>query len=91
MAELQVGIRELRNHLSRYLREIKKGRSIVITERGKPIGRIIPKELPIEDRVEALMDAGILKWNGKKLEPTKPVITNQSPQLISDIILEMRE
>jgi len=91
MAELEVGVRQLKNHLSRYLREVKRGRTVVITERGKPIGRIIPKGLPVADRIEALAKAGLVEWNGKRINPTEPVVVNRSSRLVSDILVEMRE
>ena len=39
---LTVGVRELRDHLSRYLAEVKAGRSIAVTEHGTVIGTIVP-------------------------------------------------
>ncbi len=66
MIERSVGVRDLKTHLSEYLREIKKGKTIVITEHGKPVGRIIPAALPQADRIEAMRRAGIIAWNGKK-------------------------
>lgn len=35
-----VGIKELKNRLTQYLRQTKKGEEVVITERGKPIAVI---------------------------------------------------
>ena len=37
-----VGVRELRDHLSRYLAEVKAGHSIAVTEHGTVIGTIVP-------------------------------------------------
>jgi len=37
-----VGIRDLKNRLTRYLRQTKLGEEIVITERGEPIAIIQP-------------------------------------------------
>jgi len=91
MADLYVGVRELKNRLSKYLREVKKGRSIVITERGKPIGQIIPKSSSLDDRVEMLIRAGLVEWNGKKLEHAEPAVVNRSSRLVSDILVDMRE
>ncbi len=34
---MTVGVRELKNGLSRYLGRTKKGEEIVVTERGKPV------------------------------------------------------
>ena len=91
MREVQVGIRELKNRLSQYLSKVKKGQTIVITERGKPIGRIIPGGLPIEERIKAAVDAGLVEWNGKVLDPCKPVARNRGERQVSDILVEMRE
>jgi len=35
------GIKDIKNSLSRYLARVKSGEGILITERGKPIARII--------------------------------------------------
>jgi len=37
-----VGVRELRQNLSRYLAEVKEGESFVVTERGREVARISP-------------------------------------------------
>lgn len=38
----QVGVRELRDQLSRYLERAKAGEQIEITERGRPIALLVP-------------------------------------------------
>lgn len=37
-----VGVRELRQNLSKYLSQIKEGESLVVTERGREIARLTP-------------------------------------------------
>ena len=51
----KVGIRELKSHLSHYLRRVKAGETLIITERGKPIGRIVPESQPLEERLAHLV------------------------------------
>jgi prevent-host-death family protein len=36
------GVREARQNLSALLEEVRKGREIVITERGRPVARLVP-------------------------------------------------
>ena len=36
------GIREARQNLSVLIEEVKKGREIVITDRGRPVARLVP-------------------------------------------------
>ncbi len=91
MDETTVGIRELKAQISKYLRRVKEGQTLVITERGKPIGRIIPAEQTLEERMLRLVEAGIVKWNGKKLEPTDPIAVNRGPRQISDLVVEDRD
>lgn len=37
-----IGVRELRQHASRYLEEVAAGESIEITDRGHPVARLVP-------------------------------------------------
>jgi prevent-host-death family protein len=39
-----VGIRELKTHLSRYVREVKGGEEIRVSDRGKIVARLVPVE-----------------------------------------------
>jgi len=38
----RVGVRELRQNLSRYLERVKAGEGLVVTERGREVARLIP-------------------------------------------------
>lgn len=40
------GVREARQNLSALLDEVKKGREIVITERGRPVAKLVPPDRP---------------------------------------------
>lgn len=37
-----IGVRELRQHASRYLARVADGASIQITDRGRPVARLVP-------------------------------------------------
>lgn len=91
MNEITVGVRELKAQISKYLRRVKEGQTLVITEHGKPIGRIIPVEQPLEERMLMLVKAGLIRWNGKKMEPHEPAGINRGDKLMSDIVIEDRE
>ncbi|MDE3206275.1 MAG: type II toxin-antitoxin system prevent-host-death family antitoxin [Acidobacteriota bacterium] len=39
---MEVGIKELRGHLSDYLARVRQGTEVVITDRGAAIARIVP-------------------------------------------------
>jgi prevent-host-death family protein len=36
------GVREARQNLSALLDEVRKGREVIITERGRPVARLVP-------------------------------------------------
>ncbi len=38
----EVGVRALRDHLSRYLEQVQAGEELVVTERGRGIARLVP-------------------------------------------------
>jgi prevent-host-death family protein len=41
-----VGIRELRQNLSRYVERVKDGESFTVTERGREVARLVPSGPP---------------------------------------------
>jgi prevent-host-death family protein len=91
MSEVTVGIRDLKARLSEYLRELGKGQVIVITDHGRPVGRIYPAEASVEERMEAMRKAGLVEWSGKELRDIEPPAVNRGDKLVSDIVVEMRE
>jgi len=90
MTERTVGVRELKARLSKYLREVKAGHTIYITDRGKPVGRLVPPDQPLEQRVKAMLDAGLAEWNGKALPTMKPTARLKGGKSIADLIIEDR-
>jgi len=91
MAEMRVGTRELKNKLSEYLRRVKAGETITVTEHGKTIGYIIPVKPTVEERIQAMVAAGQAEWNGQKLKPYQPEAVNHGRGQLSDLVSEDRE
>ena len=87
---MRVGVRELKSRLSEYLRRVKTGQTIVITDHGRPVGRIVPAERPLEARLGAMIEAGALAWSGQKLEPMVPVAQVQADHSVADLLIEDR-
>ena len=42
----EAGIREARQNLSALIEEVQKGQEITITDRGRPVARLVPPPLP---------------------------------------------
>lgn len=57
-----VGVRELKNSLSAYIRRVKKGETVIVTERGKEIALLKkPPGGPLEERLETLQAKGWIR------------------------------
>jgi prevent-host-death family protein len=91
MPETVVGIRELKNRLSLYLRRVKAGETIIITERGKPVGQIVPIQANLPGRLAKLVEAGLVEWNGQPVKPYQPKAVNRSQHLLSNLVSQERE
>jgi len=62
-----VGVRELKNRLSEYLRRVADGERIVVTDRGRPVATLAPIEETDAARAAwRLVTAGVATWNGGK-------------------------
>ena len=97
MGERRVGIRELKSKLSECVREVKAGQTIIVTERGRAVARIIPdtpdtprKTESLRERLDFLVRTGAILWNGKRLPPAKPVGRLRGKRCLSDLVIEDR-
>ena len=90
MAQTSVGIRELKAQLSRYLRQVEAGDTVVITDRGKPVGQIVPVAQSVDEKMRDLVKRGVVAWNGQKLKPVDPVPIKPGSPMVSDLLLEDR-
>ncbi len=52
-----VGVRELRQNLSRYLDRVKAGDELVVTERGRQVARLIPFAPEVYGELSAMTGA----------------------------------
>lgn len=51
----RIGVRELRQHASRYLARVRAGETIEVTDRGRPVARLVPVR---GETWQDLVDAG---------------------------------
>jgi prevent-host-death family protein len=91
MIQTQVGVRELKARLSAYLRQVKAGGTVLITERGEPIGRIVPLSLPTAVQLDALKQAGVIAWSGEKLPLLAPLAQAKGDWTVAELLVEDRE
>jgi prevent-host-death family protein len=92
MKQITVGVRELKSQLSRYLHEVKAGgATLVITERGTPVGRLVPVSPSLEERLEELVATHQVAWSGRKLKPEPPRVRLRGAKSVAEMLIEDRE
>lgn len=64
---IQASVRTLKDHLSEYLRRVRRGERVVITDRGRPVAALVglPKERAAEV-AWTLVRQGLGEWSGGK-------------------------
>lgn len=64
MANLHVGVREAKANPSKPLRMVEKGNEVVLTDHGRPVGKLVPidkEALPLSSRIEQMEETGMLE------------------------------
>jgi prevent-host-death family protein len=83
---MSVGIRELRDTLSRQLDRVREGHTITVTDHGKPIARIVPIEgQSVFERLVA--EGKVTRASSTKRHIPEPIATGT---IVSDLIAEQR-
>jgi prevent-host-death family protein len=90
---MEVGVRELKQHLSQYLKRVRAGEAVVITDRGQPVARIVatpPPTLP-PSVLRAIEEGRRLiyrPWRPEKLP--KPMKLLPGEKTFADFVSEQR-
>ena len=69
MKPLRIGVREARINLSKLLKSVQEGKEVIITDRGKPIGKIVPMpedSLALAERIHELERQGWIEPRKRK-------------------------
>ena len=90
MGQPLVSIRDLKSRLSHYLRLARNGESVVITDRGVPIGRIVPVGQDLDQRLAAMRESGQAQWSGRKLRTRTPVARVRGRGSVARLLVEDR-
>lgn len=88
-----VGTRELKTRLGTYLRLVKAGRTLVVTERGRPVAMLSPLERGAEG-VEAVLAEMAARGEvtlptGRRPRPIRRAVVRGRP--VSESLIEDRE
>jgi prevent-host-death family protein len=82
----RVGVRELRQQLSRYLRRVARGESLEVTERGRPVAVLAPLPQPTSPLARLVAE-------GKAVRPQRDLLELLPPRgtISTDLSDALRE
>jgi prevent-host-death family protein len=91
----KVGSRELKNRLGRYLGLVRRGETIIVTDRGKTVAHLVPPaperevHVDLEEILKKLEIEGHLRRGNGHFKPFDPIPKKGKPA--SRIILDERD
>ena len=84
----RIGIRELRQRASQFLRRVQAGETFEVTDRGRPIALITP--LPEATPYDALVASGDITPAPREAELPEPLEPAAGKALPSEILAQLR-
>ncbi len=81
-------MRELKNNLSAYLDEVAEGATIVVTERGRPVARIVAIDQQTS-RLADLIAAGVVQPPTSRVR-RRPAKLIEATGTVSDLVADQR-
>jgi prevent-host-death family protein len=87
-SRIEVGVRDLKNNLSRYLSQVEAGVEVVVTDRGRRVARLTGIDVVVNDKLAALIDAGLIRPPTSKVRQRPvPLVSAGS---VSELVAEQR-
>jgi prevent-host-death family protein len=90
-SRVEVGVRDLKNNLSRYLEHVKDGEEVIVTDRGKPVARLAALDHSTDRLAELaeLIAAGVVRpaKRSTRIAPKRRIKPRGS---VSDLVAEQR-
>lgn len=86
----RVGVRELRQNLSVYLRRVKDGESLEVTEQGRPVARLIPLAPGQRGRLAEMIEDGRATEAKGDILDRPPLELGPGPSVV-DLLIAMRD
>ena len=84
-----VGARELKARLGKYLRTVREGQTIIVTDRGEPVAELRPIQDGLEQKLAKLRAKGLISGGNGRLRPFDPIRIGGAT--VESAILEDRE
>jgi prevent-host-death family protein len=88
---MNVGIRELKAHLSEYIARARKGEDVIITDRGNPVARLEPLGIEhLPERMQELIRSGRATYKGPLRYLPTPIKMTPGDKNSTDFVREQR-
>jgi len=85
-----VNLMDWKKRFGECLRRVRNHRPLVKGETPHLVYPSDSADQPLAARLQAMADAGLIKWSGKRLEPTGPVGRVRGEGTVSDLIVADR-
>jgi len=85
---VSIGVRELRQRASEFLRRVEAGETIEVTDRGRPVALLSP--VPEGSPLDRLRAGGMIEPVSGDLELPEPVDVRPGEELPSQVLARLR-
>ena len=84
---MEAGVRDLRDHLSRYLAQVRDGAEVTVTDHGHAVARLVPLQQP--RTLDRLIAEGLVTpaRTPKRTRTAQPITADGT---VSDLVAEQR-
>ena len=86
----KAGIRKVKSQLSSYIRKVKQGEVVIITERGIPVARLSPIYEQTQVDIHNLIKEDLAIWQEGKPGKNPPYKLTKSGKKVADMVSEDR-
>lgn len=86
----RIGVRELRQHASRYLAQVKAGQTVEVTERGRLIAKLVPPEPAETARDRLIAEGHLIPATGSRHALPAPVDLPADAPPIAEVLDDLR-
>ncbi len=107
MSQKTIELGDLSEQLTRHLQEVREGATLMIVDQGKPVAWLVPfpeeekrvaqrllvpaGDVSVEEKLQKLVEAGVISWSGRKPSPDIPTFEVQGLKTVAEMLLEDRD
>jgi prevent-host-death family protein len=87
----RIGIRELKENMSRYMKKVRAGERIIVTDRKNDVAIIMPIGIKAgEEKLYQFIQRGLASWSGGRPEGMPSRIVSKGMSVSSAVVEDRR-